>query len=135
MNEGQKTTRVELLRWLCVLPAAVLADLLVDFLTGWSLSGATAGITAALVLHYLPPKAAFVIAGAKMSPGHRVRTAVVLALLGFLSSATKHVVGQHLAGNRVGLTNFLHLSAETVGLLVGMAFITWQRQRVAPPIH
>jgi len=139
---------IEVLRWLCVLPAAVLGHLAVDFLVaaaftfvrdlGLAIDGesvvtnvlgqllvyATPKSALGLLLIYVTPKAAFTVAGAKMAPRYQARTAMLLTLVGFMHSAWTH-----LYGNRIGPTNCLHVSAETVGLLSGAAFIFWQNRR------
>ena len=74
---------------------------------------------------YVPRTAAFVIAGAKMAPRHQRTTAIVLAVAVVCVSLMTHVVGQHLAGNRVGSVNYMHMLAESAGALVGAACICW----------
>ena len=68
-------------------------------------------------LWHLPPDAAFVIAGAKMAPRNQKTTAIVLTLFGLLFSLMTHVISQHLAGRRLGITNFMDLGAESAGAL------------------
>ena len=129
--------RIELLRWLCVLPAGVLAEIVMRYLAGvvgqiaayggWSIRGeANTAFFLGLVLFYVLPKSAFVIAGAKTAPRRRMAPAIVLAVLGIGVSLLTHVVGQHLAGNRVGTVNYAHAAAESTGLLAGAACILWQ---------
>ncbi|HEY3963633.1 MAG TPA: hypothetical protein VGM05_03685 [Planctomycetaceae bacterium] len=132
---------IEALRWLCVLPAAVLGQLVVDFLAAAAFSltrdlvaaipddSATASFASAipggsaimaagrLLLQYLTPKLAFTVAGAMMAPRHQASTAMLLALVGFVHSVWVH-----------GLTNWLHVSAETAGLVLGTVFIIWRNR-------
>jgi hypothetical protein len=80
----------------------------------------------------VPPKSAFVIAGAKVAPRRRSATAIVLALLGLLLSLMTHVIAQNLAGNRLGIVNYTHLFAESAGVLGGAAYIVledWRNRR------
>jgi hypothetical protein len=52
-----------------------------------------------------------------MAPRHQASTAMLLALVGFVHSVWVH-----------GLTNWLHVSAETAGLVLGTVFIIWQNR-------
>jgi hypothetical protein len=125
---------IEVLRWLGVLPAAVIAHLGVSFAASASFllvhdltasipdDSASAGfaqgipggsgLVAAcrLLLAYALPKTAFAVAGAELAPRYQARTAMLLTLLGFVISIWVH-----------GPTNYLHVSAETAGLLLGTA--------------
>ena len=127
---------IEALRWLCVLPAAVLGDSAVQFIVGAaaqivglggsrSLSDSGIAYLLTLFLYYVPRKAVFVVAGATMAPRRRIATAIVLAVLGISLSLVIHVLGQHFAGNRVGLVNYTHFSLESAGILGGAAFIVF----------
>jgi hypothetical protein len=71
----------------------------------------------------------FVIGGALTAPRHRAATAILLAVIGVLLSLLIHVVGQHLAGNRVGSINYVQFLAESMGLLSGLAFVVWHDAR------
>ena len=88
------------------------------------------------ILHYLqvfhsyvPPKSAFVIAGAETAPRHQGATAIELTLLGLLFSLMTHVIGQHLAGIRVGTTNDMHMFAQSPGLFGRAAHILLPNRR------
>jgi len=133
---------VEVLRWLCVLPAALLGQLVLDFLAAAAFSfardlvlaipddsatasfalairGGSAVMTACrLLLSYMTPKTAFTLVGGKMAPRYQVITAILLTLLGFLRSAWIH-----------GPTNYVHVAAETAGLVLGTLFVFWQNRR------
>ena len=132
LTVGEK--RIEILRWLCVLPAALLGGLVVQFTlravlqitrsAGLGVQGdSTIGYAITLIFGYVLPKSAFVIAGAKTAPRHQTATSIALAVVGVALSLMTHVVGQHLAGNRVGSVHFIHAVSESAGLLVGAAFI------------
>jgi hypothetical protein len=132
---------IEVLRWLGVLPAAVIADVATQFVgdavvqiarnVGWNILG-TSNFANALILFlfYLTPTSAFVIAGAKTAPRHQRATAIVLTLLGILFSLLTHVISQHFfAGRRLGIVNYLHLCTESAGLVAGAAYILSRRRR------
>jgi len=132
----------EVLRWLCVLPTALLGDIVVQFVIGavvqiasyggWGgLGDSNIAYALGVFLYYVPRKSAFVIAGAKMAPRHQMATAIGLTVLGLLFSLMTHVVGQHLAGNRVGIVNYTHFVAESAGVLGGAAYILLQVWRKA----
>jgi hypothetical protein len=134
---------IEVLRWLCVLPAALLAhsalELVVDAAVqiarfgGWGIFGDShIAYLVRLFLFYVSPKAAFVIAGAKTAPRYQTATAIVLTVLGFLFSLLTHVISQQHAGRRVGITNYTHLLAESAGLLVAAAYIVLEVRRNMP---
>jgi hypothetical protein len=134
---------IEVLRWFCVLPAAVLGDIVAKVVVGavvqiasyggWGILGdSNIAYSLRVLLYYVPPKSAFVIAGAKMAPRHQRATAIVLTLLGLLFSLMTHVIGQRLAGDRVGIVNYTHLFAESAGVLGGAAYIllqVWRNRR------
>src|SRR5262245_61169582 len=100
MNPSSKLSRrakfIEVLRWLGVLPAALCGDTLVlQFVSalfaavhivsyGASYNSGDSGITDFLrvVLYYILPKAAFVIAGATIAPRFQMATATALTGLG-----------------------------------------------------
>jgi hypothetical protein len=124
---------IEVLRWLCVCPAAVLAETVVGYLVGavtlivtggWGIPGDSNFVHCLrLFLYYVQPKSIFVIAGVKTAPRQPMATAIVLSVIGILLSLVKHVVGQHLAGNNVRIVNYTHLVAESTGTLCGAALI------------
>ena len=137
---------IEVLRWVCVLPAAVLGAFVVQYIVhavvqiadygGWDLRDSSLGYALRVFIYYVLRKAAFVIAGAKMAPRHQVATAIVLAVLGILSSLMIHIAGQHLVGNYVGLVNYTHFLAESAGALGGAAGIAvhdWRKRRTGVP--
>lgn len=122
----RRSRRFEILRWLCVLPAAVLAQITVRYAVGavavlagyggWRTDNEfSSSLFPGLFLAYALPAAAFVVAGAKTAPRHVAATAIGLALLGLLLSVMTHLAGQHLAGNRVGIVNYMHFFAESAG--------------------
>jgi hypothetical protein len=131
---------VEVLRWLCVLPAAVFADIAAQFaldaavriarVYGLDILGESViAYCLRLLLFYVSPKTALVIAGAKMAPRYQRATAIMLTLAGLLLSLTDHVVSQHLAGRRVGITHYTDLLAESAGVLCGAAYILFAVRR------
>jgi hypothetical protein len=138
LTGGRKLT--EVLRWLGVLPLALLADIAALQIVSAMFAAAHLVGNAGgdffiesiipdpvrVFLYYVPRQSAFVIAGAKTAPRHQMATAIVLTVVGICFSLMTHVVFQHLGGNRVGFTNYMHLAIESVGLLGGAAFIVWQ---------
>jgi hypothetical protein len=129
LSAGQTHT----LRWLAVLPAAILAGWLAHLVFG------TASVVVArlvwqsyvvrLLLYYVPKDAAFVLVGAKVAPRPRA-TAVVLAAAAIAMSLAVHILGQRT----VGVTNYLHFAAESVGAVLGAAFtFSAARRRVTEP--
>lgn len=131
---------IEVLRWLCILPAAVLANFVVQFFVGavvqfarsagWdNLSDSAIAYSTGLLLGYVAPKSAFVVVGSKVAPRRQLGTAIVLTALGILFSLLTHVVGQLLRGSLVGTTNYLHFLAESAGALGGAAYIVLQARR------
>jgi hypothetical protein len=100
---------------------------------GWGVGGdSSIAYWLMIFLNYVPRKLAFVCAGATTAPRYQRTTAIGLAVLGIFVSLMIHVVGQHLAGNHVGLINYTHLIAESVGALGGAACIflrDWRKGR------
>lgn len=111
-----------LLRWLAVIPAAIAAGWLAHLVCGLASVAIARLIGEAYYVHlllcYAPKNAAFVIAGAKIAPRQRA-TAVALAIVAIALSLLVHLLGQRT----VGLTNYLHFTAESAGALLGAAFI------------
>ena len=68
-------------------------------------------------LYYAPKDAAFVIVGAKVAP-RPLTTAVALAVAAIGISLVIHILGQRT----VGVTNYLHFTAESAGAVLGAAF-------------
>jgi hypothetical protein len=146
MNPFSKLSRrarlIEVLRWLGVLPAALCGDSLVlQFVSAlfaavhivsygaWHYTG-DSGVADFLrvVLYYVLPKSAFVIAGAAIAPRFQLATAVALTALGIGLSLMTNVVVQHVAGNRVGVTNYAHFIAESAGLAIGVTCVLWHER-------
>ena len=117
----------ELLRWACVLPAALIAAMVVVTASGvmsmvvTSMLGtlATPAVPYAIrfALYYLPRPAAFVIGGALVAPRCRVLTAIALTIIASSMSLVIHILGQRA----VGVANYTHFAAETAGAILGAA--------------
>jgi hypothetical protein len=109
------------MRWLAVIPVAILAWWLAYFFFGAITVGMSQLLTAAvmyyvrLLLAYVPKSAAFVWTGATVSP-RPLPTAIALAVIAVALSLLTHLLSQRT----VGLTNWLHFAAETVGALLGL---------------
>jgi hypothetical protein len=122
------------LRWLLVLPVAILAAYVAHFVIGmaaWLVLGSYASVQSTgiyylrLLLFYAPKEAAFVIAGAKVAPRGHLATAFGLAAIAILISLIVHVLGQQ----SVGVTNYTHFTAESAGAIFGVAFMYFSQQR------
>jgi Na+-driven multidrug efflux pump len=132
--------RIEVVRWLLLVPAALLASSTVQFVVGAfigairdssvPLNSSSISFWAIAVPLYVLPEFVFVIAGGWIAPRKRLPVALLLMLLGGVLSLLKHVVFQHLAGNRVGPTNYTHFGLEMAGLLAGVVCI--RRLKVVP---
>lgn len=83
-----------------------------------------------LMLCYMLPQFIFVVAGAKVAPRNQVKTAIALMSVGIAVSLMIHVIGQHLAGNEVGLVNYAHLTCQLSGLLGGLAYVVGRQGRI-----
>ncbi|AMV17514.1 hypothetical protein [Planctomyces sp. SH-PL14] len=129
--------RNEIARWLLLVPGAVLASVAVRQTVGavvramrlaGSLDLGGAGFWLATVSYYALPMFALVVAGGRIAPRRPLAAALVLAGVGGGLSLLKHVVMQHLSGNRVGAINWIHFSLEMTGLVAGAVCISrWRR--------
>lgn len=129
--------RIEVVRWLIVLPAAVVAGLAVQLIIsalvrGLSLGGSAPPDSASIddwaraVPSYFLPMFVFVVTGGRFAPRKRLVVAFLLMVLGGVLSLLNHVVGQSLAGNRVGFVNYGHFGLETAGLVAGFLYTRWK---------
>jgi hypothetical protein len=132
----QRERRLELLRWICVLPAAVTCGIALRYFGGvvWRLAFQRPGAAsessiadAAQLLVYAVAAAVFVLLGAFIAPRSRSTTALVLAVAYTLLSLRIHVVSQ----DHPGRTNYLHLAAETAGVALGIASLFSTAKRPA----
>ena len=128
---------IEVLRWIGVLPAAVLGGYVGQFVVAITLGAAirlaehgglialspTSLILLTTLIVQFPTRVGFVIAGATMAPRYRGLTALVLALAGILLSLTTHIVMQAVAGHQLGLANYAHAGGDFLGAIVGVASI------------
>lgn len=112
--------------WLAVLPAAIVASMIVHQMSGLLIRGligvgayqpgeTSLGAFFAMVLGHLPHELAFVAVGAALAPSHRRLTAIVLAVLAVTLSLLTHILVQQ----HVGATNWLHFSLEAAGAALG----------------
>lgn len=83
------------------------------------------------VMYYLPKKALFVIAGAKMAPRRRHAVTYALAAVAILMSLIVHVLGE----TTPGISNYTHFAAESVGAALGAAYMRFSSpsQRLGSP--
>jgi hypothetical protein len=129
---------VEWLRWLCVLPAAVLVELAARPALGLLTRGAGEEMFAVLARKlavYSVAEALFVVVGAMVAPRRQPTVAIVLAALGTVLSLLKHVVVQYAAGNRIGSTNFTDFALEAFGLACGAAIVWIAARRAERPMR
>lgn len=119
---------IEVVRWLCVLPAAYFASWLfgsaVVFL--FSLVGAElrgSGYPAFLfpLLQTLPSGIAFTLVGALVAPSRQTATATLLATLFIPMSLVIHILGQ----SNPGLTNYMHAIGGSLGAVSGVAVVLY----------
>ncbi len=119
------------IRWILVLPAALLSGFVVRLAAAMLLRTSAAAPAAASamatsvrsLLVYVLGSAVLVVAGGLTAPRKRVLVATVLAGLFLVLSALRHLIVQYAAGNRVGSANFTHFGLEALGLLAGAACI------------
>jgi hypothetical protein len=131
--------RIEVVRWLLLVPAAWFASSTVTFIVGAfvrairdssvPLNSPSISFWASAVPAYILPEFVFVIAGGWIAPRKQLPVALLLMLLGGVRSLLKHVVLQHLAGNSLGPTNYTHFGLEMTGLLAGVVGI---RLKIVP---
>jgi hypothetical protein len=124
---------IEVVRWLLLLPGAWLASSAVTLIVGTLIrairsssvpvNSTSISFWAGAVPTYVLPEFVFVIAGVWIAPRKQRPVAFLLMLLGGVLSLMQHVVLQHLAGNRVGPTNYTHFGLELAGLLAGVVYI------------
>lgn len=133
MVVGLVLTRHNVLRWLSVLPAAVVASWLVrgsaPFLLSFGgaidLRGAAYPEFLFPLLYYMPCGAAFTFVGAMTAPGNRRTTAAVLAAACIILSLMQHV----LMHPNPGLTNYMDSTGESIGALLGVAAVLYLVRR------
>lgn len=124
---------LESLRWIVVVPTAVLGGMAAQFATGrvgqflrssWGVeSGSNLAFSVQLILFALTA-GAFVLAGGFMAPHRQARTAFLLAIAGMGFSLLKHVLLQ----SHPGWVNYCHLAAEAFGSLAAAGWV-WGRGR------
>jgi hypothetical protein len=120
-------------RWLLLVPAALLASGVVTFIIGTfvrairgssvPLNSSSISFWAIAVPLYVLPEFVFVIAGASIAPRKQLPVALVLMLFGGVLSLLKHVVLQQLGGTSLGPTNYTHFGLELAGLVAGVVCI------------
>ena len=122
----QKQTRIDLLRWICVLPAAMFGEFAARqvsglvwrfVIDGWAGGSESNLAFAAKLMVHAVAAAGFVLAGALTAPRSRGATALVLAIVSAFLSLVIHVLGQQ----HPGTVNYLHLAAEATGAALACA--------------
>jgi Na+-driven multidrug efflux pump len=127
--------KIEVVRWLLLVPAALLAGSAVTFIIGAfvrairdssvPLNSTSISFWASAVPLYVLPELVFVVAGGWIAPRKQLPVALLLMLLGGVLSLLRHVVLQ----NSPGPTNYTHFGLETAGLLAGVVCI-WRLKAV-----
>ncbi len=129
----QRPKPVEVLRWIGVLPAAVLVDIAARYLgslvarfaiAAWGAERESNLVFSIQLLAYAFAGSGFVLAAAFTAPRSRRFTAVVMAIAWTLLSLFTHVLTQ----SHPGPTNYWHLAAETAGAVVAIAYV-WYVER------
>jgi hypothetical protein len=131
--------KIEVVRWLLLVPAALLASSAVTFIIGAlvrairgssvPLNSTSIGFWASAVPLYVLPEFVFVIVGGWIAPRKQLPAALLLLLVGGVLSLLGHVVLQYHAGNSLGSTNYTHFGLEMAGLLAGVVCI-WRVKTV-----
>ena len=125
---------MERLRWICVLPAAVLGGFAAQTIAGlvnrlavygWGTAAeSTLVYGLQLLMFYVLKCAVFIVAAAKMAPRGRLATAIVLAAAAILMSLVVHVLGQP----HPGVVNYTHFTAESAGTVIGVAYVFYSEK-------
>lgn len=132
---------IELLRWLAVLPAAVVGSAATRLILGSATQLVISSIKfysssavpiqwIRLLILYPPKQAVFVVIGAKMAPRFQLATAVGLAVTAIMLSLTVHILVQP----NPGAANYTHFAAESAGAILGAVFMAFSsiKTRSAP---
>ena len=114
-----------IVRWLCVIPVAIIAGWL-----GRHLGGLFGVLNAPYypeflfpLLFLMPSGFALITAGAVVAPRHRAGVAMALAVSCLTVSLTIHVVHQP----RPGLVNYMHFAGEFIGTMLGIVW-AWRNE-------
>lgn len=141
MDDSQPLQRhkrrwINVLRWLCVLPAAYFASWLfggavVFLLSSLGIEVRGSGYPAFVfpLLQTFPAGVAFTMVGAFVAPRKRTATATTLAALFIPMSLVIHIIGQ----SSPGLTNYMHATGGSLGALIGAAATLHKRFRSVQP--
>lgn len=136
MNESETTAgqrthskSIVVLRWIGVIPAAWLAS--------WVLQGSGAFVLSLggvldlrgpnypeflfPISFYFPSGSAFSFVGAMAAPRMRLAAGVVLAAFCISLSCVVHIFSQQ----NVGLTNYMHVTGEALGAVIGVALAAY----------
>ncbi len=123
MSDSKKHSGLDLLRWQGVLPCAYLAHWLLQRFALFSfLRGPAYPEFLFPLLQYFLSGVALVFVGATVAPSRKVATSIGLTILWMPSMWIIHVFGQ----SSPGLTNYMHATGDSIGLLVGVALIIRQ---------
>src|SRR5438105_1250612 len=114
----------ELLRWICVLPAAIVVGTAAKYVLGLlAMALRTASLSAfgtwgrwLFGIGHVPMGAAVVFAAAMVAPRYHVTTALVLATGKIGLALTAHI----LRPTTVGFVNYAHFAAESLGAVCGV---------------
>lgn len=128
MNEaepagGQRRKLQEVLRWVLIVPAAVLSSWLSAGLGSVFIITRSPGYAEFLfpLLFLLPSGVAFTLVGGLVAPRYQVAIAICLAAWCIIQSLCVHVITQPSPG----LTNYMHATGETLGAVIGVASVLY----------
>jgi hypothetical protein len=127
-KEGKRLNAViYVMRWLGVVPAAVLGSWLTHGLGGLFIFLREPYYPAFLfpLLFLLPSGAFFTFCGGMTAPQRRLPVATLLAISCILLSLQRHVLGQR----GPGLTNFMHFTGESLGVAIGVVVVYYVTTR------
>ena len=111
--------RVEVARWLAVLPAAWLSRIIVLMVAGRLYPLTSAVPVLARLIKEAPVAAAIVIVGARVAPRFQSSTAFALAILWTILSVTIHLI----LPTRLGQANWLDAIFAAMGAVAAAAFV------------
>ncbi len=120
-NTNGRDVVIRVMRWLAVVPAAVLGSWL-----GYGLGGVFQLLRQPYypdfvfpLLQLVPSGVLFSVCGGMTAPGRRVTVAGLLAVLCSVVALQRHILGQ----SAPGLTNYMHWTAETLGAAIGVVVV------------
>lgn len=121
----ERERRIELLRWISVLPAVVLGGFVASIISDVVIGLASPDGILRILITEFPKGSAIVIAGAKTAPRRRALTAMVLTGLWILLAVIIHV----LLRGPLGWTNYMGAGIAAVAAASAAVFIYAQERK------